>query len=179
MYLDRSKILSFFFFSLSCRRSRGREAGSAVGPLATRPAGPASPTSPAARSPPSCCVAPLYAGASVAPFEPFCLARMRRTCKALARRGLPLRGVAGKHLATPAAGTDRHGGCGDGGVAPGSLRPLRGPGEGCASFVGPTGCRDPAPGSLARRSYGPGPAWGVPLGPAAPARAARGPRAPP
>ena len=80
MYLDKSKMLSFFFFSLSCRGSRAREAQSADGSHAARPAGPA------ARSPPSCRTAPLGAGAAAAPFDP-ALARRRGAHRAQARPG--------------------------------------------------------------------------------------------
>lgn len=75
MYLDRSKMLSFFFFSLSCGRNRAREAGSAAGPRAASPAGLL------ARSPPSCRAAPLCAGAAAAPFDldpHACAAHVRR-----------------------------------------------------------------------------------------------------
>lgn len=62
-----------------------------------------------------------------APFDP-APSRRRGAQTAQARRAR--RGVAGKHLATPAAGTGRHGGGGGGaGAARGGLPPPRGPGE--------------------------------------------------
>lgn len=97
-------------------------------------------------------------------------------CACAARRA---GGVAGKHLATPVAGTRQHGGGGGGaGVARGGLPPPRGPGEGCARPAGPAGCGDPA--SRYQPRAGPArPGLGAASGTRVPARAARGPGAPP
>lgn len=146
MYLDRSKMLSFFFFSLSCGGSRAREAGRAASSAA--PAGPRGPPPP--RSPPSCRAAPLGGGAAPGPCDP---APHASAAPAVRLRGAARRGVAGKHLATPVAGTRQHGGGGGGaGAARGGRPPPRGPGEGCARPAGPAGCGDPASRYPAARS---------------------------
>lgn len=69
MYLDRSKMLSFFFFSLSCRGSRAHEVGSAAGSRRAPPAPRAPPCahrhlaaphlSTPRRGPPPCSLTPL------------------------------------------------------------------------------------------------------------------------
>nr|XP_044608147.1 signal peptide peptidase-like 2B [Equus asinus] len=106
MYLDRSKMLSFFFFSLSCEESRAREADSArPGPEPPAPAAPprahrhlAAPRRSAQAPPPR-------------PLTPPPPPRRRGAHNGAGAAG---RGGAllGKHLPTPAAGTGRHGGGG-------------------------------------------------------------------
>lgn len=84
----------------------------------------------------------LSGGTAPVPFDP---APHASAAPAVRLRGAARRGVAGKHLATPVAGTRQHGGGGGGaGVARGGLPPPRGPGEGCARPAGPAGCGDPA-----------------------------------
>lgn len=175
MYLDRSKILSFFFFSLSCRRSRACEAKSAAGPGAARPCGPASTAS---RSPPFCRVAPLCAGAGVVPFDP-----ATHACAEYVRR---LRGAA--HRAGALLGNIwrrlRRGPADMAAVATVAWLPAA-----ILLFVAQVRASPAplAPPDAMTRPLGPrprarpplGPAWGQPLGPEPPARTVRGPGAPP